>query len=688
VIRITTTKKSKSKKFYLTTAIPYVNAAPHLGHALEFVQTDAIARYQKLLGKDVALVTGSDENSLKNVHAAEKEGITPVQLCTRNAEVFKKMALEIGLSFTNFQRTSDKERHWPGVQMLWTLCNKAGDIYKKKYRGLYCVGCESFYEESELPNGVCPEHKTKPEIVEEENYFFRLSKYQDRLEALIESDELKILPETRKNEVLSFIRSGLQDFSISRSVKRAKGWGVPVPNDSEQMMYVWFDALGTYITGIGYGVDEKQFQKYWPADIHVIGKGILRFHAVYWPAILLSAGLKLPKTIFVHGYITVEGNKMSKSIGNIVDPFVLIEKYGVDSLRYCLLSEIPTFDDGDFSERVLVEKNNSELVANIGNLVNRTILFITKNFNSEVPAGKLNDVDKVFIEEQKKQSKKITDLLNENKLKEALDAVMEFSRNANKYFQDNAPWKSIKENPERASTVLYVLTNQVKDIAIMIWPFMPNASEKIFKQFNLNNLKVKKWSDIGELSVKAGHKIGAPEILFKKIEKEKTEGVAVQQQPETKFADLDLEIGEIIEVKRHPNAEKLYIEKVRMIDGERQIVSGLVPYFKEEDLLGKKVIIVKNLMPAKLRGVDSNGMLLVAEDAAGNIELLSPGEGEVGDKITAEGAEPNPKKFITIKEFAKIKLEIRDGKVLADGRHLFINGKMLKTEKVREGKVC
>ncbi len=680
MIRITT--KSKSKKFYLTTAIPYVNAAPHLGHALEFVQTDAIARYQKLLGKDVALVTGSDENSLKNVHAAEKEGIAPIQLCTRNAEVFKKMALEIGLSFTNFQRTSDKERHWPGVQTLWTLCNKVGDIYKKKYRGLYCVGCESFYEESELPDGVCPEHKTKPEIVEEENYFFRLSKYQDKLEALIESDELKILPETRKNEVLSFIRSGLQDFSISRSVKRAKGWGVPIPNDPEQMMYVWFDALGTYITGIGYGIDEKQFQKYWPADIHVIGKGILRFHAVYWPAILISAGLKLPKTIFVHGYITVEGHKMSKSIGNIVDPFVLIEKYGADSLRYCLLSEIPTFDDGDFSERILIEKNNSELVANVGNLVNRTILFITKNFNSEVPGGKLNDADEAFIEEQKRQSEKITDLLNENRLKESLDAVMEFSRNANKYFQDNAPWKSIREDRERASTVLYVLTNQVKDIAIMIWPFMPNASEKIFKQFNLT---VKKWSDIGKLSVKAGHRLGTPEILFKKIEEG---GTTAQLQPETKFADLDLEIGEIIEVKKHPNAEKLYIERVRMIDGERQIVSGLVQHFSEAELLGKKVIIVKNLAPAKLRGVESKGMLLVAEDEQGNVEILTDTSWNIGDKVYAKDLQQKSKQCVTFDEFTKIKFEIKDYSVFADGKLLLVSNNPIRTERIKEGRVC
>ncbi len=502
------------KKFYLTTAIPYVNAPPHIGHALEFVQADAIAGYQRLLGKDVALITGADENSLKNVHAAEAKGITPAQLCEENAAVFRQMGKKIGLSFTNFLRTSVKEDHWGGVQRLWELCLKSGDIYKKKYRGLYCVGCESFYEESEVPEGVCPEHKTKPGEVEEENYFFRLSKYQQRLEQLIERGELKVIPETRKNEMLSFIKGGLQDFSISRSVKRAKDWGVPVPGDDSQIMYVWFDALGTYLTGIGYGTDDGTFGKYWPAEVHVIGKGILRFHAVYWPAILLSAGLALPKTIFVHGYITVEGQKMSKSLGNIVDPFALLEKYGIDALRYYFLSEVPTFDDGDFSERQLAEKNNSELAANVGNLVNRTTVFIANNFNGEVPAGELSEADKKFLEEQKKQCIKITALLNELKLKEALDETMAFSRRVNKYFQDNAPWKSVKESRERAAAVIYVLANQVKDVAILLSPFLPNAGSAIFTQLALGS---KRWEDLCNLSVKPGQKTGKPEILFRKI---------------------------------------------------------------------------------------------------------------------------------------------------------------------------
>lgn len=479
------------------------------------MQTDVIARYQRLAGKDVALVTGADENSLKNVHAAEAKGITPQNLCQINAGVFRQMAEKIGLTFTSFRRTSIPSEHWAGAQRIWELCDKSGDVYKKAYRGLYCVGCECFYEESELPDGLCPEHKTKPEPIEEENYFFRLSKYQAKLEQLLESGELAIVPAKRRAEVLSFIKGGLQDFSISRSVTRAKGWGVPVPGDASQIMYVWFDALGTYLTGIGYGNDEAEFKKYWPADTHVIGKGILRFHAIYWPAILLSAGLALPKSVFVHGYITVEGQKMSKSLGNIVDPFMLIDKYSADVVRYYFLSEVPTFDDGDFSETLLVGKNNSELVANVGNLVNRTMVFLANNFNGEVPHGAATDADKPFLEQQAAQCAKVSSALEEMRLKDAIDATMAFSASVNKFFQDSAPWKSIKEDKAKAAQSLYILVNQVKDVAILVAPFMPHASASVFAQLGT---EAKGWNDLGKHSMKAGHKLGKPEILFKKIE--------------------------------------------------------------------------------------------------------------------------------------------------------------------------
>jgi len=676
--------KDDKNNFYITTAIPYVNAAPHLGHALEFVQTDVIARYQKLRGKHVELVTGADENSLKNVNAAEKMGITAAELCDKNAATFKEMASEINLNFTSFMRTSNKEKHWPGVQRLWSLCDKSDDIYKKKYRGLYCVGCEAFYEESELPEGICPEHGKKPEIVEEENYFFKLSKYQDKLEELIESDELQILPKSRKNEVLSFIRSGLKDFSISRSIKRAKGWGVPVPSDSEQIQYVWFDALGTYMTGIGYGTDDEKFGKCWPADVHVIGKGILRFHAVYWPAILLSAGLPLPKSIFVHGYITVEGQKMSKSLGNIIDPFFLTKTYGVDPLRYCLLSEVPTFDDGDFSERALIEKNNSELLANLGNLVNRTMVFLKNNFDGKVPDAKLQEEDEKFLKEQKETIQKVGELLDEMELKEALQHVMHFAKNTNKYFQDNKPWEAVKNDKKRAGTLLHVLINQVKDAAIMMAPYTPHTSNEIFSQLNI---ETKQWDDLGNMSVKSGHTLGEAKILFRKIDPKEIRPKALPKEAEPSFSDVDLEVGKIMEVQRHPDAEKLYIEKVQMGNKEIQIVSGLVPYYSGGDLTGRKIVVVRNLLPAKLRGVESQGMLLVAETEGDLVEVFDCKDCEVGDKVTAEGIESRPKKHITFKEFGKIKLEVKDYQALAEGKALSAGSQKLKTNKIKDGKI-
>ena len=297
-----------TKKFYITTAIPYVNAPPHVGHALEFVQTDVIARYHRLLGEDVRFQSGADENALKNVESAEKEGIPVEQLVKRNSEAYRCIKEKLNISFDDFIYTTDEKKHWPGVYKLWKAGEQAGDIYKKKYQGLYCVGCEEFKFERDLDEeGKCPEHQKKPELIEEENYFFRLSKYQKQLEKLIESDQLKIIPEKRKNETLSFIKSGLEDFSISRSKERAKGWGIPIPGDDSQIIYVWYDALANYITALGYGREnDKDFKRYWPADLHVIGKGILRFHAVYWPAMLISARIEIPKAIFIHGYITAD----------------------------------------------------------------------------------------------------------------------------------------------------------------------------------------------------------------------------------------------------------------------------------------------------------------------------------------------------------------------------------------------
>ena len=376
-----------AKRIYITTAIPYVNAAPHVGHALEFVQADCLARFYRAQGFDVYFSSGADENSLKNIQAAEAEGIKIQELVDKYAKQFEDLGKVLHLTFDVFNRTSSKN-HFIGAQKLWQLCKKE-DIYKKNYRGLYCVGCEAFYTPDEINNEKCPEGHSNIEEVEEENYFFKLTNYSEFLYKLIETNKLRILPQTRKNEVLAFINSGLEDFSISRSVERARGWGVPVPSDDSQVMYVWFDALTTYLTALGYP-DGNLYKKYWidhPNRFHVIGKGIIRFHAVYWPAMLESAGIPLPTDEFVHGYITVEGQKISKSLGNVVDPFDLQSRFGTDPLRYYLLREIPAWGDGDFSQKRFVDLYNGELANGLGNLVAR-VARLCGDVNLSLPSKK------------------------------------------------------------------------------------------------------------------------------------------------------------------------------------------------------------------------------------------------------------------------------------------------------------
>ena len=505
----------RAEKYYITTAIPYVNAAPHIGHALEFAQADALANYRRMRGDEVFLTTGADENSLKNVRAAEKEGISVEELCKRNAAAFREMAKGIGLKFDAFVRSSVKQEHWQGPVRLWELCNKNGDIYSKKYRGIYCVACELFYTEGELVGGLCPEHGTKPEIVEEENYFFRLSKYQKILERLLESNELRIYPQSRKNEMLSFIREGLEDFSISRSNKRAKGWGVPVPGDTSQTMYVWFDALCIYLTGIGFSGDEAQFNKWWPADVHVIGKGITRFHAIYWPAMLISAGLKLPKSLFVHGYVTVEGQKMSKTTGNVLDPMVLINKYGTEKLRYYLLKEIPTFEDGDLSEKELVRVVNNELVSNLGNFIHRTLTFAHSNFGGAIEGGEIGPEEQKLMDGVYKMVEQANLLLEEGKIRDAIVKILEIGNEANKYFQNSAPWELIKNDMEATMKVLFVCCNLCRIISNMLYPFLPVASSELL---GFVGAKVVPFEDLKALH--NSFKIEKPRIVFDKIREE------------------------------------------------------------------------------------------------------------------------------------------------------------------------
>ena len=468
-------QRSQNRRFYITAAIPYVNAKPHIGHVLDFVQVDVVANYHKLLGENVLALSGGDENALKNVQAAEKSGEPIKEFIDKNSKFFYELTRKLNVKLDVWQKGSDQNTHFPSSQKLWNLCLE--DIYKKKYKGLYCVGCEVFYEKEELnQDGECFEHPgIKLDEVEEDNYFFALSKYQDQIIKLVESNELEIIPQERKNEVLAFLKSGLRDISISRSNKRAKNWGVPVPGDDTQRIYVWFDALNIYQSGIGFGWDEEKYNKWWPADVHVIGKGIIRFHAVYWPAFLLSAGLKLPKKIFVHGYYTVNGQKMSKTIGNVYDPVPLLEKYGADPLRYYCLAKTPPFTDGDFSEEKFVEAYNADLANGLGNLVAR-VAKLCERINTQYS----------ILNTQFSGLKEIGKYLDQFRFDEALKVIWGWIAKVDQTIEKDQPWKL---DDEKLGKVLEGYVEKIRRIATALQPFLPETAEKILAQFKGPEIK-------------------------------------------------------------------------------------------------------------------------------------------------------------------------------------------------------
>jgi methionyl-tRNA synthetase len=494
--------RPSAEKFFLTTSIPYVNGKPHVGHALEFVQADMIARYQWMLGKDVYFLTGTDDNSLKNVRAAEKEGISTADLVDRNSQRFVDLARALAVDNDGFIRTHS-EKHFRGAQKLWSFC-RPEDIYKKTYQGLYCVGCEAYYAEEELAGGKCPTHGVEPEVVEEENYFFRLSAYQERLEQIIAGDEYRIFPEFRKNEVLGFIRGGLRDFSISRSRARARDWGIPVPGDPSQVMYVWFDALSNYVTGLDYGEPgagtdpANLYTRYWPADAHVIGKDIIRFHAVYWPAMLLSAGLALPRHLFVHGFITFGGAKMAKSSGLVIDPFDLVERYGAEVVRYYLARHIHSFQDSDFLIEAtedggvrcagLEEAYNAALANGIGNLASRSLTMIEKNGGATIqPRPCENEPERAVIDKFAEVFAAYEDLMAGYDFSQALNKAWEAVAALDGYINARAPWALAKDptKVEALKDVLYVLAEGLRMLGSLLWPAMPATAGEIWRRLGL-----------------------------------------------------------------------------------------------------------------------------------------------------------------------------------------------------------
>lgn len=655
---------ASSKKFYITTSIIYTNAKPHIGFALELIQADVIARFHRLKGEDVFFLTGSDEHGIKNQRAAEEAKKQPQEFVDEMTNLAIELAKRLNISNNDYIRTTDKKRHWPTAQEIWNLLVKSRDIYKKKYKDLYCSGCESFKTKKELVDGKCPDHNKEPELIEEENYFFKLSKYSKRISEIIEKDEYLILPKSRKNEILNFIKDGLEDISFSRSVKSLQ-WGVPVPNDESQIMYVWSDALTNYLSGIGHSYDKNKFKKYWPADIHLIGKDILRFHAVIWPAILLSAGISLPKKVFVHGWITSQGRKMSKTIGNVIDPVDQLNKYGTDAFRYFLIREIPSDGDGDYTEKPIVNRINNELADELGNLVYRVLSLTEKYFEGIIPE-KDDELSKIFLD----ALEKIEDSIEKFRLHDALNEIWRLVSESNKYINEKEPWK-IKDK-KKLSKIIYNLLESIRVISILINPFIPETSEKILRQLGLDkkhlSFKNLKWG-----LLKPGSEIKKEKILFEKID-------IKEKDP---FSKLDLKVGEIQEVEDVSKSDMLYALTVDINSERRQIVAGMKMYYKRDELVGKKVVVLCNLEPVIIRGVKSEGMLLAGENK--DVGLLIAEKSEAGDKVFVEGIETEPKESIKLKDFEEVGLKVKNGFVVYKNKKLRTEKEEIKVERVKKG---
>jgi len=633
----------KAKKFYVTTAIDYPNAPPHIGHSLEKIQADVLARWHRLKGESVFFLTGTDEHGQKVEQAAKDLGIKPEEFVDRIAPQFKDAWVKLNLSFNKFIRTTEPAHIEAAIKLIKRVAKK-GDFYKGVYEGFYCVGCERFYTERELENGACPIHKRKCEIVKEESYFFRLSKYQKKLLKLYKENPEFISPKHRRAEIVKRVKEGLRDISVTR--RRVK-WGIPFPLDKNYTTYVWFDALPNYITALGWPRG-KLFKKFWPADVHCVGKDIAWFHCVIWPAILMSAGLKLPKTVFVHGFITVEGNKISKSLGNVIDPRNLVEKYGADSVRYFLLREIPSSEDGDFSERGLIERHNSELADQLGNLVNRALVLTEKSFDSIIPkpSGKEAEADLQLKGACLEAPEKVEELVSEFRFHHALDRIWKLVESANAYVNATEPWK---QGTERKKTILYNLLESLRFIAVLCEPFIPETSRKIIEQLGLNekDFRLSKLRKFGGL--KSGTKVKRGPVLFKKIQTlpeissinlapkvKQKEGKAVKTEVTIDdFAKLDICVGKVERAKAVEGSDKLIKMDVDVGEEKKQIVAGIRPQYKPEELVGKLIIVLKNLKPREIKkfGIVSEGMLLAAESGKDVVLLTTDKPIKPGSRV-------------------------------------------------------
>ena len=636
-----------SEKFYITTAIAYTSRKPHIGNSYEIVLTDAIARYKRLQGFDVFFLTGTDEHGQKIEEYAEKSGVTPKEYVDKVAKEIRDICDLLGTSYDKFIRTTD-DYHEKTVQKIFKKLYDQGDIYKSEYEGMYCTPCESFWTPSQLVDGKCPDCGRECKSAKEEAYFLKLSKYQKQLEEYIESNENFIYPEARKKEMLNnFIKPGLQDLCVSRSSFK---WGVPVSFDDKHIIYVWIDALSNYITALGYDPDGSSdlYKKYWPADVHIIGKDIVRFHTIYWPIVLMALGEPLPKQVFGHPWLLFGEDKMSKSKGNVIYADDLVELLGVDAVRYYLLSEMPYASDGSITYSTIIERFNSDLANTFGNLVNRTIAMQNKYFDGVVCepncADSLDDELKNFALDT---VKKVEKMFETYRVADAIDAILSLAKRANKYIDETAPWALAKDETqkERLGTVLYNLLETIRFIGVLLTPFMPETANKIFEQMNCDITDYKSLEKFG--AYKAGTKVGEAKALFARIDAEKMLAEIAEKQAASvessndetaeniafldeisidEFAKVDLRVAKIKACEPIKKAKKLL--KLTLDDGsgnDRIVASGIAQYYTPDELVGKNIIVVANLKPAKLCGVESYGMILAADTPDGVKVIFTDG---------------------------------------------------------------